>query len=572
VDTLGATPPVIACTRPDCQRALTEARAQAGFYKAMFQGAKRREVKLQEQLAQAKADADARLQQQQQRIDELQAQVRLLKQRLYGRSSEGCHRPNTLAYSPDGQPAPGDQGAATAPAPRRPRGQQRGRPGHGRRSFEHLSVTNEVADLPPDQRRCSACGLPFAPCGSEPNPTTLVEVEVRAHRRVIRRRRYRPTCTCGCHPNLIVAPPPPRLIPNGALGISIWVQVLLDKYASYRPTHRLLAQWRLHGLDLAPGTITDGLQRLLPLLEPVYEALRTHLQRQDRWHGDETYWQVFASVEGKVGYQWYLWLVLSAEVAVFTLAAGRSHDVPEAVLGDEARGIFNADRYTAYPAMKQVKAGQITLALCWAHQRRDFIEAERGHPELNAWASAWLDRIADLYRLNNARLQARERQQEAAFAAADQQLRAQVAEMARVSAAQQARRDLAPAARAVLESLDTHWLGLTVFVEHPEVPLDNNAAERAERGPVVGRKNYYGSGAVWSGQLAAILFSVLETLRLWGLNAQQWLTGYLTACAANGSQPLPELRRWLPWQMTAAERAALKLSAVAPAPGAEDSS
>jgi transposase len=566
--TLDTSIPVTPCSRPDCRRALIEARAQASFYKAMFQGAKRRELKLQEQLAQAKADADARVQQQQQRIDELQAQVRLLKQRLYGRSSEGCHRPNTLANSPDGQDAAG----AAAPAPCRPRGQQRGRPGHGRRSFEHLPATDEVVELPPDQRRCSACGLPFAPAGSAPNPTTLVEVEVKAHRRVIRRRRYRPTCTCGRHPDLIVAPPVPRLIPNSALGISVWVQVLLDKYASYRPTGRLLAQWRVCGLALAPGTITDGLRRLLPLFQPVDEALRAHLRRQDHWHGDETYWQVFAGVEGKVGYQWYLWLVLSPEVAVFTLAASRSHDIPEGVLGDEARGIFNADRYKAYPAMKQVKEGQVTLALCWAHQRRDFIEAERGHPELNAWASAWLDRITELYRLNDVRLQARERQQEAAFAAADQELRAQVAAMARVSAAEQARRDLAPAARAVLESLDTYWPGLTVFVEHPEVPLDNNAAERAERGPVVGRKNYYGSGAVWSGQLAAILFSVLETLRLWGLNAQQWLTGYLTACAANGGQPLPELRRWLPWSMTAAERAELRLAGRTETPPAEDSS
>ena len=66
--------------------------------------------------------------------------------------------------------------------------------------------------------------------------------------------------------------------------------------------------------------------------------------------------------------------------------------------------------------------------------------------------------------------------------------------------------------------MSTHWPGLTVFVEHPEVPMDNNSAERAERGPVVGRKNYYGSGAVWAGQLAAVLFSVFETLKLWGVN------------------------------------------------------
>jgi transposase len=333
--------------------------------------------------------------------------------------------------------------------------------------------------------------------------------------------------------------------------------VLLDQYAFHRPTYRLLAELRSLGLDLAQGTLTDGLQRRLPLFEPLGEALRAHLWQQAHGHGDETRWPVFATVEGQVGYLWYLGLVMSPEVAVLALAAGRSHEVPEALLGAHAQGIFNADRYAAYPAMKQVKDGHVTLALCWAHQRRDFIEAERGRPELHAWASAWLGRIGELYRLNAARWQAGP-PGTAAFAAADAALRQAVAALAQASAAEQAQAGLAPACRKVLESLDAHWAGLTVFVDHPEVPMDNNAAERAERGPVVGRKNSYGSGAVWAGQLAAVLFSVRETLRLWGLDAQRWRTGSLTACAAHGGQAPPELRRWLPWGMTEAERGELK--------------
>jgi transposase len=347
--------------------------------------------------------------------------------------------------------------------------------------------------------------------------------------------------------------------------------VLLDKYAFYRPTYRLLAQWRLHDLDLALGTLTDGLQRLLPLFQPLYDELIEHNRSQTHWHADETRWQVFATAEGKVGYVWYLWLVRSAEATVFTLAAGRAHDVPEGVLGPDARGILNVDRYTAYPAMKQVKDGHVILALCWAHQRRDFIAAERGRPELHDWASAWLGRISDLYRLNEARLRVW-RQDDAAFAQADRHLRAAVDALAQQAQQEQARPGLAPACRAVLESLSTHWAGLTVFVEHPEVPMDNNTAERAERGPVVGRKNYYGSGAVWAGQLAALLFSVLQTVGQWGLNPRLWLTGYLTECAANGGQALPDLRRWLPWSMTAAERGELKLAGQAEARPDQDSS
>src|ERR1039457_1045005 len=108
--------------------------------------------------------------------------------------------------------------------------------------------------------------------------------------------------------------------------------------------------------------------------------------------------------------------------------------------------------------------------------------------------------------------------------------------------------------RKALTSLHHHWAGLTVFVEHPEVPMDNNEAERRERGPVVARKNFYGSGALWSGRLAAMLFSMFQTLQVWGMDTAKWLTAYLSACAkANGKPPsAPHLH--LPWNMTTQER------------------
>jgi transposase len=121
---------------------------------------------------------------------------------------------------------------------------------------------------------------------------------VRAHRRVIRRRRYWPTCSCAAHPGIVTAPPPPRLIPKSILGISIWVNLLLDKYLFYQPTYRLLADWATHGLDLSLGTVTDGLRHLVPLFEPVYEAFVQRSQGQTLWHADETRWLVFVILEG----------------------------------------------------------------------------------------------------------------------------------------------------------------------------------------------------------------------------------------------------------------------------------
>jgi hypothetical protein len=120
--------------------------------------------------------------------------------------------------------------------------------------------------------------------------------------------------------------------------------------------------------------------------------------------------------------------------------------------------------------------------------------------------------------------------------------------------------------RKALTSLQEHWPGLTVFLEQPHVPLDNNKAERCHRGPVVARKNYYGSGALWSGQLTAMLFSLFQTLQAWGMDPGKWLTAYLTACAKAAGKPPPDPLRYLPWNMTAAERAAF--SATKPKPPA----
>ena len=82
----------------------------------------------------------------------------------------------------------------------------------------------------------------------------------------------------------------------------------------------------------------------------------------------------------------------------------------------------------------------------------------------------------------------------------------------------------------------------------------NNTAERAQRGPVVGRKNYYGSGAVWSGRLAAMLFSLLQTLCLWELNPRAWLTAYLKACAEAGGEAPADGGRFLPWNRSAEQQ------------------
>jgi transposase len=522
---------------PVCPRLVQEFEPwrQAGYWKALHDRAVQREALLKQE------------------IEQLRAQLRLREQQLFGRKAE-----TTAATAPT---------ASRRDVPRRRRrGQQPGHPGPRRRDYGHLPAVIEEHELPGAQCCCRRCGRPFAPV-SGTEDSTILEVEVRAHRRVIRRHRYRPTCACGIHPGIVTAAPAPRVLPKSILGVSVLVTLLMDKYLSYRPTYRLLADLRTHDLDLSLGTVTDALQRVLPLFEPVYEALADHSRRQPLWHGDETRWLVFATVEGKVGFRWYLWVFHSEEVVVFVLAQGRAHDVPEQYLGPQAQGILVVDRYKAYQVIDQVKKGLIVLAFCWAHVRRDFLTLARTWPEHEDWALGWVEQIGQVYHRNDARLAVRA--EPVPFAAADAQLHAAVTALEAQGKSELAEPSLHPARRKVLESLGDHWTGLTVFVEHPEVPMDNNTAERAQRGPVVGRKNYYGSGAVWAGRLAAMMFSLLQTLCLWQLNPRSWLTAYLTACAEAGGQVPQDWERFLPWNLSEENRR--RWSLVGAAEGADTS-
>jgi transposase len=357
---------------------------------------------------------------------------------------------------------------------------------------------------------------------------------------------------------VVTAPPPDKLIPKSNLGISLWVLILQRKFQFFQPLHRLLAELRGHDLHLAAGTITGGLQKLVPLFQPLYELLVEHNRAEEHWHCDETRWLVFEKRAAKAGFTWLLWVFAAKESIVFVLDPTRSHDVPETHFGDDAEGIINVDRYSAYKAMAQVKAGKILLAFCWAHVRRDFLAVLTGWPELTDWALPWVEEIGTLYQRNDQRLALQE--DASAYAEADQLLRAQVEHMRQRCDGELAEPKLRQPQRKALTSLQNHWTGLTVFVDHPEVPLDNNEAERRQRGPVVGRKNFYGSGALWSGRLAAMLFSLFQTVQVWGMDTGKWLTEYLSACAQASGQPPPDPERYLPWNMTAQQREYLSVA------------
>ena len=475
-------------------------------------------------------------------LETAQAKIRDLQQRLFGRKTE---RGSLI-----------DDKHRRAAGRSRPRGQQRGAPGHGRSRQAHLPVRTEDVEI--DSPQCPICGEPLSAFAGT-DDCEVVEIEVRAYRRLIRRRRYRRTCQCEGVPGIIAAPPPARLIERGKFGISVWVSVLLDKFLYGRPSYRLVQDLADHGLDVSMGTLTGGLRAIAPLFVPLYEALLDKLRSGEHWHADETRWEVFVEIEGKRGHRWYLWVFVSQAVVYYVLDESRSAAVPTAVLAGVDGGTISCDRYGAYKKFARLHPGFILL-FCWTHQRRDLLTLANGYLELEPWALAWVEYFGALFALHAKR-------REACLAGLDygemdRALRAMVQEIADKREAALADPTLPKPAAKVLKSMRRHWPGLSAFLDHPELPLDNSEAERTLRLAAVGRKNFYGSGSVWSGELAAMMFSVLMSLRRWQINPRTWLSAYLQACADNGNRPVPQLDAFLPWTMDAARLAAMR----APAP------
>jgi transposase len=161
---------------------------------------------------------------------------------------------------------------------------------------------------------------------------------------------------------------------------------------------------------------------------------------------------------------------------------------------------------------------------------------------------AWVDSIGEIFHLNNQRIAHEVDSPE--FAQADQSLRQTLDAMKQQFELELAEENLHPERAKRLNSIQEHWGGLQVFVDHPWIPMDNSEAERRMYTAALGRKNYYGSGSVWSGHFTASLFSLFQTLKLWKINPRKWLTQYLQKCAENRGHPPKDLTCFLPWTMS----------------------
>jgi transposase len=518
----------IFCFLCPLKRENLELRCERGYWQGQHRRAVEREEKLKEGM------------------EQLKGRIQYLETQLWGRKSEKGRK---------GSESLGKDGSEET---KRRRGHQVGVPGHARRVYEHLPVVEEVYDLNAEEKRCPRCGLSVKEFPGTEDSEEL-EIEVKAYRRRIRRKRYKPGCQCNLLPGIITAKGPSKLIPKSRLGISVWAMILLEKYLYQRPISRLLESLKVYGIAIPQGTVGDGLRRLLPLFEPVQKAIREKSRQEKCWHADETGWRVFELPEGKLNHRWYLWVFVSPSAVVYILDPSRSARVLQEHLGDVEEGILCVDRYAAYKSFAKTKSG-IILAFCWTHQRRDFLKVGCSWPTLEPWAQEWVERIGRVFHLNHKRMS--HKRDSEGFVEADGELRKAIQEMEQSRDREMSQKKMDAECVSVLGSLKNHWEGLKVFLDHPHIPMDNSEAERKMRGPAVGRKNYYGCGSIWSAHLTASLFSVFQTLLKWGINPRAWLLEYLKTCAGSGGVPPGDISSFIPWEISEGQRKRMSLQRI----------
>lgn len=482
-------------------------------------------------------------------------QLAWLRKQVFGRKSE-----QGVA---DGEPsvATEETELIVSPEPEQPaspakrtRGQQKGTKGHGRQKRDGSIPTEECWSQLPGLC-CKRCSVPFKAL-KETDDSRLVHHAVDLWLEVWKRVRYVPQCECDGN-TIVTAPAPPRLFPRTVFGTTMWLHLVVQKFLFQVPTHKTLQDLAMRGLKVSQGTVTGGFQKIDALIDGLYDGIVNHCRGADLWNADETSWRVFDDSEITGSKKWWLWLISCSDAAVYLLDRTRSAAVPEEFFA-ASTGTLLTDRYSAYKALKAA----IRKAFCWVHVRRDFIAIFEGRTALKAWAGAWIKWIDDLFDCNRDRVdvltnRAASKQM---IQSAQAELEAMITELrVRLDAELSQPKQLQEPQLKALKSMKKHWAGLTTFVEDPRVPMDNNRAERLLRTPVVGRKNYYGSGSEWSGQFAAKMFSIIQTWLMNGLNPCALLLDYFDECSKTPGKPPPGLDRFLPWQMSDERKAQFKL-------------
>lgn len=446
-------------------------------------------------------------------LSQLQERMALLQHQLYGRSSE--QRP-----TPDKPPAPIKKKAV----------------GHGPRPQLHLPQVDVLHELQDADQVCPLCGCKLCSWSEQSEDSEeITVVERRFELHVHRRKKYR--CQQGCAP--VTAPGPAKLIQGGRYALEFAVHVAVQKYLDHMPLERQVRAFAREGLVVDSQTLWDQIWALSQVLKPSYQALRPWLWAKPLLHADETRWPLLGKPGGS---SWYVWSLAAPDAVFHQIMPGRSGACAQTLLQGYSNALL-VDGYAAYQHVVSI-VPSLTLLYCWAHVRRKFVQAERFEPA----CGEVLELIGQLYAVERTLPDPhllRGADQAAALRERQQVRRAQslpvLDQIHRWALVQQGLPQ--STFRKAIDYMLSLWRGLTVFVEHPWAPLDNNLVERQLRDIVLGRKNHYGSRSERGTQVAALFYSLLETAKLRGADPARYLLQAARAALEHpGTITLPPLR------------------------------
>ena len=410
---------------------------------------------------------------------------------------------------------------------------------------------------------CPCCsGTSFRKLGED---TTESLERVPAHWKVVVHVRERLACrTCD---TIIQTPAPAHPIARGRAGPQLLADVLFGKYGAHLPLNRQSEIYANEGVELDVSTLADWVGACAATLKPLRDAIETHVLGADETHGsaiethgsaigthgsamrrihaDDTTVPVLAPGKCRTGRLWtYVrddgpFAGEAAPAVLYHYSPTRDGAHPQAHLAAYA-GLMQADAYSGYNDLYAAgrKGGPIVEAACWAHGRRKFFElAELQKAPLAIEAVRRIDALLAIEREINGRPPD---ERLAVRRARSRPLTDALADWLRGQRKKLSSRN--PLAKAMDYTLK-RWAAFTRFLDDGRVCMTNNAAERALRGVAVGRRNWTFCGSASGDHRAAVIYTLIETAKLNGVDPRAWLADVL---ARIGDHPVKRLDELLP--------------------------
>ena len=366
-----------------------------------------------------------------------------------------------------------------------------------------------VVELDEADKICPECGVGLAEMEGQFDRSELIDViEVQYKRVLLDAQKYRCPKGCCIEQPLTVE----RLIPGGRYSRAFGAKVAADKYCHHIPLARQSRMMKEHGLTVPRHVLWNQLKHMAKQLTPVWMLIQQQIMSKPVIGLDQTGWPNLARKAGK---NWQMWCLTAPGLVAHLIKDDKSIPTFEAIT-ESFSGTIVSDMLRTHISAAARAGPRITLAACWAHVRRKFAESEADFPQ----ARIALNQIRQIYDLERD-----VSDMDARRSVRDTQTRKVVGELKNWLDATSMPKTTSLG--AAIRYATKHWQFLSVFLDDPEVPLDNNATERGVRGPVVGRRNHFGSKSRAGTKVAAVLYTLIECAKLSNVPPAEYLCAAL---------------------------------------------